>query len=412
MCELTLTEYQTMAGVRLSPEQRDGLLRVAPLVTVTPSLGQEGCYDLKPDSHVGAIQLPGLAVQIRPKIPIQRVLFLVSYALDPRKWEDNPFGFKQERTLLEAVIPGFIAQIRRAFRRGVLQGYRTEEAALPTVRGRLRFDEQLREHFGLFPPAEVRYDEFTEDIEVNRLIKAAILRLGRLSIRSDEARRSLRNFDTLLANVTKVEYDPRRLPEIYYDRLNAHSRPAVELARLILRSTSFELSHGQVRAASFLVDMNKVFEDFVVVALRDALKLSERVFPQGAGHRRLCLDEAGLVPLKPDLSWWEGSVCSFVGDVKYKRVSATENEHHDFYQLLAYATAAGLPGGLLVYAAGEGELITHRVAHVGKELHVTSLSLDREPEAILGEVKTLADMISKELHVTSRPRPPVGYARP
>jgi 5-methylcytosine-specific restriction enzyme subunit McrC len=407
MRELTLTEYQTMAGVRLSAEQRDGLLRVAPSVTVTPSFGRVECYDLTPGSHVGAIHFPELAVQIRPKIPIDRVLFLVSYALDPRKWADNPFGFKQERSLLEAVIPGFVAQVRRAFRRGVLQGYRTEEAALPTVRGRLRFDEQLREHFGLFPPAEVRYDEFAEDIEVNRLIKSAILHLGRLRIRSEEVRCSLRAFDALLANVTNVEYDPRQLPKIHYDRLNVHYQPSVELAQLILRSTSFESPHGRVSAASFLVDMNEVFEDFVVVALREVLRLSAKVFPQGARGRRLRLDEAGQVRLEPDLSWWEGSVCTFVGDVKYKRVNVAGVEHPDLYQLLAYATAAGLPGGLLVYAAGEGEPVTHRVAHVGKELQVKSLNLDGEPKAILDEVKTLAVQIQK-----LRDRVLVGYARP
>jgi 5-methylcytosine-specific restriction enzyme subunit McrC len=115
MSELTLTEYQPMAGVPLSREQRDGLLRVAPSVTVTPSPGRLECYDLTPGSHVGAIHLPELAVQIRPKIPIVRVLFLISYALDPGKWKDAPFDFaKQERSLLEAVIPGFVAQGSRS----------------------------------------------------------------------------------------------------------------------------------------------------------------------------------------------------------------------------------------------------------------------------------------------------------
>jgi 5-methylcytosine-specific restriction enzyme subunit McrC len=393
MSELTLTEYQTREGVRLSLEQRDRLLQLArSVMTITPSLRQEGCYDLTPGSHVGSIQLPGLAVQITPKIPIYRVLFLVSYALDPRKWTET-FEYAREQSLLEAVIPGFVAQVRRAFRRGVLQGYRTEEAALPTVRGRLRFDEQIREHFGLFPPAEVRYDEFTEDIEVNRLIKAAIRRLSHLPIRSAEVRRSLRAFDVLLANVTNVEYDRRQLPAIHYDRLNAHYRPAVELARLILRSTSFELSHGRVSAASFLVDMNKVVENFVVVALREALHLSEREFPQGAMGQRMRLDEAGKVQLKPDVSWWKGPVCTFVGDVKYKQANASGIEDSDLYQLLAYATAAGLPGGLLVYAAGEGDGVTHRVAHVGKELRVRTLDLSGQPEAILKQVDALASEV-------------------
>jgi 5-methylcytosine-specific restriction enzyme subunit McrC len=390
MRELTLTEYQEMAGVKLSPEQRDGILEVAPSVSVTPSLGQEGYYDLTPGSHVGAINLPDLAVQIRPKIPLERVLFLFSYALDPHKWVDDLSSFAKEPSLVEAVIPGFVAQVRRAFRRGVLQGYRTEEAALPTVRGRLRFDEQIRERFGLLPPAEVRYDEFTEDIQVNRLIKAAIRRLARLRIRSEVARRSLRAFDVLLVNVANVEYDPRRLPEVRFDRLNIHYRPAVALARLILRSTSFELSHGQVRAASFLVDMNEVFEDFLVVALREALRLSQREFPQGASGRRLLLDEAGEVRLEPDLSWWAGPACTFVGDVNYKRASATAGQNADLYQLLAYTIAAGVPGGLLIYAAGEADRITHRVAPAGKELRVRSLDLQGQPEEILAQVKELS----------------------
>jgi 5-methylcytosine-specific restriction enzyme subunit McrC len=350
------------------------------------------CYDLTPASHVGAIHLPDLAVEIRPKIPIARVLFLISYALDPRKWSANPFAFAPQPSLVEAVIPGFVAQVRRAFRRGVVQGYRTEEAALPTVRGRLRFDDQVRDCYGLFPPAEVRYDEFTEDVEANRLIRAAIVRLGHLNIRSALVRSSLRAFDTLLANLAAVAYDPSRLPEVRFDRLNAHYRPAVELARLILRSVSFDLSHGRVQAASFLVDMNEVFEAFVVTALREVLGLPERVFPQ-AVRARLCLDVAGKAPMKPDLSWCEGTACTFVGDVKYKRVNVAGVEHPDLYQLLAYATAADLPGGLLIYAAGEGEPVTHEVIHVGKELEVTTLDLRGPPDAILRQVRTLAGWI-------------------
>jgi 5-methylcytosine-specific restriction enzyme subunit McrC len=357
-------------------------------------VGLEGYYDLTPDSHVGAVHLPELDIEIRPKIPIDRVLFLVCYALNRSQWLDL-FGFAREDSLVEAVVPGFVAQVRRAFRRGVLQGYRAEEAALPVVRGRVRFDDQIREQFGRFPPAEVRYDDFTEDIEVNRLIKAAIRRLGRLRLRSEDVRRSLRAFDSVLGTVSAVEYDSRWLPEICYDRLNVHYRPAVELAKLILRSVSFELADGHIQAAAFLVDMNKVFEDFVVVALREALHLSERVFPQGASDRWLWLDKARTVRLQPDLSWWQGASCTFIGDVKYKRVKAVGVEHPDLYQLLAYVTATNLPGGLLVYAAGEGEPVTHQIVHFGKELEVVTLDLCGSPSEILDRVRKLARRVER-----------------
>jgi 5-methylcytosine-specific restriction enzyme subunit McrC len=156
-----------------------------------------------------------------------------------------------------------------------------------------------------------------------------------------------------------------------------------------------------VPARSFLADMNQVFEDFVAVALRETLGVSEYAFPQGLAlggarvgvRRTLALDEAGVVGLVPDLSWWDARRCTFAGDVKYKRVAAAGVEHPDLYQLLAYVTAADLPGGLLVYAAGEGEPVSHTVVHAGKELHVVALDLSGSAADVLARVATVAQRV-------------------
>ena len=47
---------------------------------------------------------------------------------------------------------------------GLLQGYRHEEEALHTVRGRIRFNDQVNRRFGVPLLLEVAFDEFTEDI--------------------------------------------------------------------------------------------------------------------------------------------------------------------------------------------------------------------------------------------------------
>jgi 5-methylcytosine-specific restriction enzyme subunit McrC len=309
--------------------------------------------------------------------------------------------------LLEAVVPAFVAQVRRAGRRGRLHGYRSVEATLPLVRGRLRLDAQLRDHFGRVPPAEVRYDDFTVDVEENRLLKAALTRLGRLRLRSAAVARMLGQALARFEGVTDVRYDPRALPEVRYTRLNAHYRPAVELARRLLRATAFDLSRGRVTASSFLVDMNVVFEDFVVVALREALGLTPGAFPQGAAGKEMTLDRAGSVRLRPDLSWWDGPDCTFVGDVKYKRTGAPGVEHPDLYQLLAYTVATGLPAGLLIYAAGEAEPVSH-VVEPGKELQVTALDLAGTPETVLQQIDTLAARV-RRLRRRALDAPPAAH---
>ena len=238
MRRLTLHEYRTEPRIRLSTEERDALLGFVPSLTITPSAGLEGHYDLTPSSHMGAVEAGSLSVTILPKTSVSRLMFLISYALDSTNWSSGGFDFDEEHCLLEAIIPGFVRQLQIAMRRGVLEGYRTEDASLMTVRGRLRIGEQLRKRFGAAPPAEVTYDEFTEDIEENRLIKAALFRLSRLRIRNEIVRRSLRRFDSALERVELVRYDPRSIPEVRYTRLNQQYRPAVEFARLILRSDS------------------------------------------------------------------------------------------------------------------------------------------------------------------------------
>ena len=103
----------------------------------------------------------------------------------------------------------------------------------------------------------------------------------------------------VFVNVSDVEYRPHALPDLPVNPLNAHYQPALALARLILSSGAVELAGGQVRASALLIDMNKVFEDFVVVALREKLRLTEYAFPQGARERSLHLDSEKRVSLYP-----------------------------------------------------------------------------------------------------------------
>lgn len=393
MREITLHEHQTSEPIALTLSQRDALAELIPSLVIQPFCGTNDRYLLTPGHVVGAVTLEDLALVIQPKIPIDRVLFLISYALHRRDWGPSDTALDKADSLVEAVVLSFTAHLRRTFRRGLLQGYRTEEDSLTTVRGRIRFAEQLKRSYGVAPPVEVIYDDFTEDVTENRILKAALMKLRRLRIRSPEVRQSLRHFEYVLSPVSLVPLEPKNLPVIHFSRLNEHYRPAVELAELILCNQSLELRHGQFHGSAFLVDMNRVFEDFVYLSLRDSLELSSKQFRRPRQGLDLHLDIARRVNLEPDLSWWEQGRCVFVGDAKYKRINVAGIKHPDLYQLLAYATATDLRGGLLIYAAGEGIPARHEVVFAGKRLEVASLDLQGTPTEILAEIKVLAGRV-------------------
>ena len=365
MTRLTLAEHKPSAEVYLSAEQLDALRRIARKVDVSPT-SKSDTWILTPGSEIGVVRLPDLTVEIRPKLPIDSVLFLASYALGAFELKPDVADLDQSTDLVEAMVRIFHTAVRQATGRGLLHGYETQEETLNVVRGRIRIEEQLRRRFGIAVPIEVRYDEFTPDIPPNRLLKAAVRRLAWLPHRSRNTRRLLSAMRAVFANVSDIDYRPSDLPDLPVNPLNAHYQPALALARLILKSGTVELAAGKVESASFLIDMNRVFEDFVVVGLREALGLTEYTFPQAARGRELWLAAGQEVRLKPDISWWQDDRCVFVGDAKYKRTTVHGAQSHDIYQALAYAVATGLPSALLIYAYDERASYSCDLRHPGQ----------------------------------------------
>ncbi|WP_281178590.1 5-methylcytosine restriction system specificity protein McrC [Streptosporangium amethystogenes] len=131
-----------------------------------------------------------------------------------------------------------------------------------------------------------------------------------------------------------------------------------------------------VRVNGLLVEMWRVFEDFVTSALAEAFR------PHGGRSelqdRRHHLDHGRRVLLKPDLVRYVldsggKEVPAAVVDSKYK-ISANSA---DLYQMLAYCTALGLDRGHLVYAEGSAEPYRHLVhgAAIGITQHAIDLTL-------------------------------------
>lgn len=100
----------------------------------------------------------------------------------------------------------------------------------------------------------------------------------------------------------------------------------------------------------------------------------------------------------------------FVGDAKYKLTPLMSGvKKPDLYQLLAYAQAAGLSSGMLIYAAGETEETRYEIARADKVLEVRTLDLDQDPEGLLTQIRRLAVRIGamrgQEIGRVPRARP-------
>ena len=348
---------------------------------------ERGHWRLQSDAKIGVAVGHGWELRVHPHLDVPQLFFLLSYALDPGGWIDQRADFAAHPDLFDAMAAGFSYHALRAIEQGALRGYVHVADALPGVRGRIRFGDQLARSADLPIPIEVAYDDYTADVTENRILKSAALALLRLPRVPVQARRRLLKLRAVLDEVQPLAR-PNEVQVPPFTRLNERYRPALRLAELILRASSLRGSRERVASIAFTFDMNRVFEDFLSVSLIESLRGQGGEVRLQAGVR---LDEVGAVSIQPDIVWRAGGRPRAVVDAKYKSLDPSGVRVEDVYQMLAYCTALDLDRGYLVYAAGaaarERTLV---VRNSTRQICVRTVDVEREPDKVLGQVSDLA----------------------
>lgn len=371
------------------PADAAAALNQLDVATVTPAGG--GDWTIANIRKVGVIQVADCQIAIQPKVPVARLFFMMSYALNRDFWRDEDIIISSASDMVDAIAVAFLRQVAKATRQGFLQGYESYEESLPMVRGRINIPVQIGRRGGLAFPAQVVFDEFTVDVAENRLILAAARRLLKLPMLSQQTRTELRKMTQSLDGVTPLG-SGHPLPQVQFTRLNSRYRASLTLAEIVLRNSSIEQDAGDTVATGFLFDMWRIFEDFVTATLSQGLeRRGGTAEAQAAGTY---LDTGSKVALRPDLLWSDGDRPIAVVDAKYKATKFANYPNADVYQMLAYCVRFGLETGHLVYAKGEEDPQIHEVMGHKASVYCHAIDLNLHPSALLDQVSRLADKIA------------------
>ena len=352
---------------------------------------RDDSWALVANSRIGVASGNGWELRVKPRLAVPKLFFLLAYAADPHGWKEEVAEFAFEEELLGAIASGFSFHALRALERGVLRGYVRIDEQLSGIRGRVRFGDQIARGANLPLPVAVSYDDYIEDIIENQMLKTASVALLRLPRLPRLARKRLLKLRAVLDDVSVVER-PREVRVPALTRLNERYGPSLRLAELILHSSSIDAPKGRLAATAFVFDMNKVFEDFVSVALREAMQqFGGEVRAQWSGW----LDHQRQLGIRPDITWWSGDSCRAVVDAKYKALQVQGMPNADAYQMLAYCTALRLPRGFLVYADDGGDMSrSHAVRNGGCVIEIETLDVESGPEQLLKQVDALAHEVA------------------
>ena len=333
----------------------------------------------------------------------ERLVHMLAVALDIRLDIGTLTELDWQRdTLLEIVIRIFTEQLTDAVRQGMPRRYVGHEDDLPTLRGSLNVTRQFTRHAADPSRLACRFDLFSEDIPLNRIMKAAVSRLSRIA-RSTANQRRLRELAFVYAETTDVQISALRWDRIIIDRTNKRWLDLLRLARLLLMDRFQTTTVGASSGFSLLFEMNTLFEEYVGRLVRRALGGTEfQVSLQGG--RLYCLAETeterGLFQTKPDILIRRGSDAVHIIDTKWKRLSSRMDDakqgvsQADVYQMMAYGQLYRSPRLTLLYPhhSGLGEFegvhARHRVTERDTYLETASLNV-ADGQEILVRIRRL-----------------------
>ena len=327
-----------------------------------PSVLERTRKGVKAAQVVGIISVPGATLEILPKIDGQdgavrkALVRMLSVAWNLRVADGELAGFDTQRNdLLEVLIGLFANRLLTAVRRGLPRRYIGQEEDLQLLRGRLNVVRQVTRFAARPDMLACRFDELSEDTPLNRVFKAAVRRLTRVTRSAANARL----LAELAARLEFVGNSAAPLKELVsLDRTNTAFHDLHRLAGLLLSGDWQRTTSGESLGFSLLFPMYDLFEKFVGRCLLRAVAPSS-VHLQHTGHSALRDDEGrGLFDLQPDIVIVTPTG-QIVLDTKWKALNRDDSTQLDVpqdhvYQMLTYGQAYDAERLVLLYPWHDG----------------------------------------------------------
>lgn len=333
---------------------------------------EHGRHALRARGVVGILVAGNTSLEILPKIEVasgetpdrqnaairKRLVHMLAVALDLKIDLGSVADLAWQReTLLEILIRIFCEKLTTTLRKGIPRRYVECQEDLSRQRGQLDITSQFTRLAADPSRLACRFDLLSEDIALNRIMKAAVVRLLGIS-RSSANQIRLRELTFVYAEIADVPVSALRWDEVVIDRTNRSWRELLAMVRLFLQDRYQTTTGGVAHGMAMLFEMSALFEEYVGRMVVRALA-GTMLTASLQGGRKYCLSapdgKRGLFLTKPDILIRRGGEIVHVIDTKWKRIASRIDDpkqgvsQADVYQMMAYAQLYRAPRLTLLY---------------------------------------------------------------
>lgn len=326
--------------------------------------------NIEAQNYVGVIKYKDYQFEILPKLLakdqkdkeaiLKNLFYMLSYT---KKLEIKETDFsklaKSVNPFLEVLIGNFANSLYDSLLRYIPKNYVLQEENIRHLKGKLKFNEQIKYNTTNKARFYCAYDEFCEDNLLNQTFNYVTLMLSKITT-NPANRKRLKQIANIYSEITFTPITAEKIKHLKLRRnQKAFEKPFI-LAKMFIENSSIEMSSKKFNTIALVWDMNQLFEEFVYMLLKkkyeqiEAIDESSNVEYQKnekliESSEKYLIDEDGYPVLTEEKNRSCKSTFSdivlnlndgtkLIVDTKYKNNSGqrADIKNADIYQILAY----------------------------------------------------------------------------
>lgn len=340
-------------------------------------------------------------------IPIRNIYYMLSYAfqtLQERGYQNIATEeFDNTAELFAAILSkGISIQLKR----GLNRKYITQKDSLSSVRGKIDISDSIKTRSIIKTQLVCAYDEFSENSELNQILKTTVLLLLKSEI-SKKRKKELRQLLVYFSNVDVL--DVHNIDwNIRYDRNNQTYHLLISICNLVIKGLLQTQTTGGSKLMSFLDEqrMSRLYEKFI-------LEYYRKHYPQISANAeqipwQLDTESNDMLPImQSDIMLKQGDNVLIIDAKYYSHTTQVQYDSHtlhsaNLYQIFTYVKNKEIElkdkphkvSGMLLYAKTDEIIYPNNSYQMsGNQLDVKTLDLDCD----FSKIKEQLDNIVKDI---------------
>ncbi len=300
--------------------------------------------------YVGVINFKNkIIINIASIIPVEKIfqIWVLTYNNLDFTIYDEILNYKSSESSLEYIIELYYNYLGELLKKGLNKIYKDYNLNIKSLKEKININQTKINYYKNFKfNINCSFKVLVEDNLLNQIIKFCLLRL--IGISNEKLKSKGKKFLYYFQKVTTLrKINLSAFNQLSYNRLNKKYEIIHIISKFIIQNSTLYEREGDFKFFTFLMDINKLFEDFVFNVI-DKYKPSEYNVPK---YRR-SFNRENEFELKPDIIIKKDDQVVLALDCKFKPRIGRE----DKFQIVTYGNYFNFNKGILIYPKNKTEI--------------------------------------------------------